>query len=731
MTRNSAKNALSHLKASLRQSQASPDGLKQSLLNYVSSEKVPQSELKMLDNIIKSIGVKSPFSDREMLLILKSTSESLDVSIVRELEFIPRFHSLLEKSTSLDDKSQMEMFSLFLNLVILSEHSRTRSNFKVFVESFVTKHLALSEKVIGTSLEALLEKRVQDYENLLVLVKLTDWSRGNGLLLNEFIEQCEKLYVKSVDEDSRLLEVLGNIVSEASDCLVDLSQITALLKLAADTNLEKIGGILLGKVHQLNFDNLTDRQTNDLLFSMMRFGDPYNDITNLSIPLPQNDVQQTSFLQRMIFHNDKNAQEEIGKCNSSSLKLYNSLISSCAYSDKSTEYINSVTEAFKGMERDCVSYAILIEWKTAAHQTKAALQVFQKSIEDYVDWANEYDGYYMSVIYDMFEQYIQTSTPEEAFKVYQQIKLYNKQMHPKCLAELLETFFQNNLIGDAIELLDRELPNNPPMPKYEKVLHQIMQLVMSYDKDIEVNWTLYGYVHKYFNPSYETYLPAMKLFCEHQRPNAAYMIFHKMRNVAKRGLVTPPGEEIYRYLFQQFGRQNYEAGVVKLHLFMKMDSSINLNIHLLNAVLGGYCHLQDFLKARDVFQLALSLPKDRGINELTVSLMLQAMSCVSLRHTQQFWNNLSSYDYLPTLENYKQYLICHCEKGNFTGARMLLERWIEDSDFESREFASLLESCIEHVDNEEKANFLKIYSRHPQIPEKVSERNVSVSVVLT
>lgn len=273
---------------------------------------------------------------------------------------------------------------------------------------------------------------------------------------------------------------------------------------------------------------------------------------------------------------------------------------------------------------------------------------------------------------------------EEMFRRFKKIK----QNHPSvcdadALSALVERMLDDQCVGDVIELLKRELPNidKDSVAKIrveESYCHAHLRLfrllhnfVLTYEneKTFEVNWVLYGELHKYFQIPHETYLPTMQFFCQRNRLNAALLICRRMKMLSElHGAANanlPPLRDIYMYLFEVFGDGLYEEGVAEVHEYLKMDTALDSqDTELQNSLLNAYSNLQDIGKAHDLFLLMSANSKaSGGVNERTAQIMLKTFTYSDMAHVRRFWSQLSEYGVFPNHDLFRQYLIAHSYYG--------------------------------------------------------------------
>ncbi|EGW32778.1 uncharacterized protein SPAPADRAFT_136413 [Spathaspora passalidarum NRRL Y-27907] len=268
------------------------------------------------------------------------------------------------------------------------------------------------------------------------------------------------------------------------------------------------------------------------------------------------------------------------------------------------------------------------------------------------------------------------------FPIFQKIKAQlQTQVNIDAINAMVTKMIQAKLIGDALELLSRELPKiaktsetrialvQPYAYKYRQLFNKFHNYVINHNDDgtsLDMNWFVYIRLHDYFYVPYECILPTMKFFCENERLNAALVIFRKTNELHKQLQHAPPSHEMYRYLFSQFGNNLYEQGVHELHECLKMDTAfVNPHDNLLdNTILNAYANLQDTNRCRRLFLSMSAKPKELGgVNEESAVIMIKAYTYSDLSYVESFFNNLSSFGIVPDKDIFKQYLIAHVYHG--------------------------------------------------------------------
>lgn len=335
---------------------------------------------------------------------------------------------------------------------------------------------------------------------------------------------------------------------------------------------------------------------------------------------------------------------------------------------------------------DLYFYKHFIDCGVLIDDSEFALKVFYDSTQNCSSsWAESPDPTMAITLNKLIQALVGDSLDiAHIFPVFRQIRLHLVgSLTAETLNALAVPMLEANCVGDVMEMMKRELPKmnkdsylrlateNPWAHAHRALFDTLMGYVVSYkgDETAETNWLLYGELHKYFQIPFDSYLPAMKYFCEVNRLNAALVIFRTLRLLndlhGDKNTNRSPLKEMYIYLLKVFGDNLYEEGVHELHEFMKMDVSLqHQDILLQNCLLNAYTNLQDIGKARDTFLAISSNPKsDGGVNEETIQTIIKAYTYSDFSYVARFWNNLSSYGIFPNHGIFKQYVIAHVYHG--------------------------------------------------------------------
>lgn len=450
----------------------------------------------------------------------------------------------------------------------------------------------------------------------------------------------------------------------------------------------------------------------------------------VSFPDGTSEKELTDALIEYVNGNSISLQNQENKLDSEKIdysEMYNRIIQALVLSGKVSPrgyFTQTITNHFVksfGIEPSVYSYKYRLDKAIDLSNHVQAINIFEDSLENFTQWPCSSDPTIHRSLNDLITLTCQEMEDiQSIFPIFSKIKqqMVNTQSNVGAIKAMAFRMLQAEYVGDLIEMLKRELPkinkdDTIKLPisgeygrKYRELFDMLHNFVISYSNESthETNWVLYGELHKYFHVPYESYLPAIRFFCEHDRLNAALIIFRQIRKLSELHgdhSHLPPLRDIYMYLFQVFGDKLYEEGVEEVHEYLKMDLNIpKQDIALQNAILNAYSNLQEVGKAKDLFISMSSVPKiNGGINEETVQIMIKTYTYSDMIYVQKFWNNLSQYGIVPNNSIYKQYLIAHVYHGLVEDAIQLTEE-MHDYDLEvsTDTLISMHNYCIEAAD---------------------------------
>ncbi|CUM49297.1 uncharacterized protein AC631_03907 [Debaryomyces fabryi] len=440
-------------------------------------------------------------------------------------------------------------------------------------------------------------------------------------------------------------------------------------------------------------------------------------------------IQRVDKLLEEIKANEMESDEEIDLS-----ELYNRIIQSLltigniSPRGDFTDLLMRYFQKSKNVEASVYSYKYRLDKAIDLSDYIQAVNIFEDSLESFTQWPCHSDPTIHRSLNDLIILVCHNMEDIQLiFPIFTKIKqqMVNTQCSAGAIKAMAVKMLQAEYVGDLIEMLKRELPkidkdDTIKLPieseydiKYRELFKLLHDFVIAYNNEDthETNWVLYGELHKYFHVPYDTYLPAMKFFCEKDRLNAALIIFRQIKKLSElhgNHNHLPPLRDMYMYLFQAFGDKLYEEGVEEVHEYLKMDISIpKQDIALQNAILNAYSNLQEVGKAKDLFISMSAVPKlIGGINEETIQIMIKTYTYSDMIYVQKFWNNLSQYGIIPNYAIYRQYLIAHVYHGLIEDAIQLTED-MKDYDLEVTEdtLLSMYNYSLEATDQKEIAKW--------------------------
>lgn len=394
-----------------------------------------------------------------------------------------------------------------------------------------------------------------------------------------------------------------------------------------------------------------------------------------------------------------------------------------------------------------MSYKICIDRAIADNNGLMARELFDRSLGNFTQWSEDLSPKICRTLNDLIViSCNDISDIQELFLFFTTVKqqMKGRLCDINVVTELSKRMLGEELVGDCIEMLKRELPaikknspsrlplNEPFGQDYMALFNVLHDFITTYtnEETFETNWVLYGQLHKIFHVPYDSYLPAMKFFCSHGRLNASLVILRHIRGLSENHgnhNHLPPLKDMYMYLFQEFGDKLYEDGVNEVHEFLKTDISLpKQDIELQNSILNAYSNLQEVGKTRDLFLSMNPMKRIDGksvINEKTVQIMLKTYTYSDLNYVKTFWNNLSTFGIYPNYDIFRQYLIAHVYHG-FTADAIELTNEMNDFDLEvsTDTLASMYNFCLtsKHQDDIEKW----AEKAYPEIWESAVQKNL-------
>lgn len=691
------------------------------LIDILPNNEFKRSQLPMANSIINFIdqtpNPSDSFNSIEMLTLLRSVLAGMTIDDVKYIDFFPRFYNCLRKSNDYnnDIDIRLQLFEIFINYILLS--NKRKSVVKV-IDAFIKDELKFhndkpNDQIVKIVLEAFKEIK-PDTETMIKITQLVSndaLSENDGILLNQILET----FFKAADEEisqgfednfvsNRLILLLDELESKVND---PIKSYIELLYFSTKNNFENVSLEILNKLERLS-DGFTNPEylnlfNGDVIFSLvgsaLNFGKVQNAKTLINIlsKRDENDLieeEWMTLLQWKSFeiHEYKPAIEIVKDLNEKLNSLqkdysfedtdsYNQVLEALCWSKKSFQYIEKFTNDFEmefGLQPDAKSIATLFNYLISINDLSNATSIFMKN-KDRVDWEGEYDGFYVLSLFKLVSSIWESPKINWNLKmdVYKNVKRYEYIFDKKSIYKMIKASFDFNEPSLGILVMLDQLPDvkkgelKLQTQKYEDIFGLIYEFLLT-SKDGELNSRIYRYLFDSFDISYDYFPGLVQIFINSERPDMALRVFADMRALSKEKKLPPPSEDFYIYLFKAFGRYQYEDGIFKLHLSLKMDLSINLDIKLLNSLMEGYAALEDPFKTRDTFNIAFSLPKEHGLNNESAYWMLKSLKYATLGHVKDFYNGLSGYDVLPDSNLFAEYLIANCYFEQFRTALDIL-----------------------------------------------------------
>ena len=707
------------------------------LIQTLPDGEFPNKQLPFINAVINFIDqTPSPldsFKADEMITLLRSVLGGMSLQDVRYIDFFPRFYNSLRECKEYADDSEvrLQLFEIFVNYVLLS--TKRHSVSKV-IQAFITEEQDVhknnvNEQVVDILLEAF-QSIKPDTETVLLLAKICpDLSARNKEVSDlPFLDRILATFFKAADEEiSESFE--DNFVSERLVTLLDilepkvsepLETYVEILYFSVKNNFDEVSKNILVKLEKLTSFFTSEKYESmlepDVIFALVTASLKFNkanDATNLIKVLKKKkefDYVEDEWMTLLQYESFEltEAQPAIQLVKKLNQKLddldkdyafgdidsLNLVLESLCWSNKSFEYIEQFRKDFDdefGVPMDSKSVATIMDYlcqdKNNNKNVKRASQYFLQ-YKDQVDWENDYEGFYMLSLFQLTANVWQN--PEiswaEKLDVYQNVQRYEYLFNKECVYEMMKAAIKYDAGTFAVKiLLDQtpELKKDDPrleVSKYQKIFDCTYDYLIK-STDGELNKRVYKYLADYFAIPYEYYPGFVKIFIDCSDPEMALKVFADMKRQSKESKLPPPGEEFYIYLLKSFAKFQDEEGIFKLHLAIKMDLSINLDIKLLNSLMESYAALEDPFKTRDVFNLAFSLPKEYGTNNESAYWMLKSLKYATLGHAKDFYNGLSEYDVLPDPNLFAELLVANCYFEQYRTAFETLESAEKNGDY--------------------------------------------------
>ncbi|KAG7916735.1 hypothetical protein KL905_004464 [Ogataea polymorpha] len=726
------------------------------LLYCMAGSEFSKNELPFINRIVHAIDRESDpmdvFTAQEMLALLGAAVPAITAEEVKNIDFFPRFYTSLRgsKEYQQDRNIRLQLFELFLNYVLVSnkpniairaieafieeEASLRRDDVKMDVVDIALEAFATvspdtatvvklfeicdlgdekrSEKLLGTFFIAADAEIGRDYEDNQVAARLTEvvavLEHKKDQPLNEYINL---LFFATKNK-------FNGCVKEILDRLVSLTECfrNKLGKKIRDEELAAIVSAALKLGHSKAAESLLE----NLEYEFVEFT-RHEWLSYMQIKVYRAaDERSVIDMIRKINYDLEHTYKKDFRVNDTATLNY--VVGACCYSEKSLDFVKAITDFFESeytVTPTAETYAALIEHQLDVGKCKEALELFEGSLEQPIEWGEEENSIFAPVLFRLLEMYSRNSDDDVTLKVilYKRIKNYGYSLNKAALRAMIDMFLEQDCAGDAMELFHREVVEHSKderqsVTKYEPIFESFYEYSTTAEASTTRNWHVYEFLHENFIIPYDKYYRLMEYFISHNEPRRALKMFANLKALSKEAKIAPPNEDVYIYLFRSFARCKFVEGVQKLHLGAKMDLAINMDIRLLNAIMEGYCAIEDSFKVRDAFHIAYSLPKSRGLNAESCYWMLRSLRGYTLKHVTDFYTSLSAYDVLADPRIFGEYLIAHCSFGKYeTALRVLEENFHSDGGhlIDRRVLRDMYNWC---VDRDVRTNFERFATRH-------------------
>ncbi|KAK9245639.1 hypothetical protein V1506DRAFT_537508 [Lipomyces tetrasporus] len=310
-----------------------------------------------------------------------------------------------------------------------------------------------------------------------------------------------------------------------------------------------------------------------------------------------------------------------------------------------------------------------------------AVAVFKRGVNEGLTWDLKIDD--MKALFVMLEGLAAAENfdPEVLVEMYVAVRLYVSSVDYPTRLAMAKTFVDHGEVGNLRDLLKEEMGDSyykylpDAFPELYDLLHRAV--LDTYTGDAA--WMLYGCIHSHFIPSYESYLPIMRHFCELDYCEAALELFRHVR----KGTDTPPQKDMYTLAFRQFARRNFVSGINELFHCYKVDLNIDPDIELFNAMLEACSpSSHDYLSYTLWQQIRLNAaahPTEviHQPNTETLRLLLKVASHTGAGYADLLWEEFEKYSVPLTAEHFKYYIAAHCEANNFDKAFQIATRMFD------------------------------------------------------
>lgn len=744
------------------------NSLAEKFRNLVRSTEVEQKDFGLLNSIYfelyKFKGPKKDILDKETFDILVDKTVTT-LLLDKELE-IPEYLTILIKS-SLESKDQVSDETLVKVILLLT--SRLHKNSPVLEEAFIrisSSKRPLSNKFIDNLIERLGQYsllNLKSFELMHYLAKEQYFSLGDNFY-KQLIGYIESLYEKKSPKVHeyrykeknlfRVQEAVGLISKDVKLDSLQMETVIMLLKLMNDL-CSAIQNKELEACRDLYFNYLSSVESSRVtdVFLRQDSEDLLESVVSLCLSYRRKDLANSifqSFLLNNLFYTSErilqakaylmtyectdedkimSTLEELFSAESTEVSDLNDLFYKwnqvvCLNPNVLlTNSIDRMSKVFEGIDAPLKVYKLFIDEAVRRKEFQEAVNLFQDSLKNYISWMEESGNVIvLKTLNDVIISGCEIiDKVEDVFVLFNLVKQHmnDQQINAYTITELSKRMLEVEYVGDCIEMLNRELksPSKAKVPldetffyAYKDLFNQLHEFVISYTQEdtFETNWALYKALHTLFHVPYDSFLPAIKFFCEKDRLNASLVIFKKVQELSETRANSPaPLKDMYIYLLEQFGDKLYKEGVDEVHECLKLDVELpKKDLALQNSILNAYCNLQEVGKVRELFltmnPIKSLLKAESSINEETAKIMIKAYTYSDLGLVKSFWNNLSTFGIFPDYGVFRQYLIAHVYHGFPEEAIELTTTEMEDYGFEMNDdiIAALYNYCLTSKDQD-------------------------------
>lgn len=650
------------------------------LINTLPNGQFSREQLPLVNQVVNFIDQgRSPtqyFSNDEMITVLRSVLPAMTLQDIHYMDFFPRFYTALRdtKQYASDRRMRLELFEIFINYAMLSGNRRNLAGIvDAFIDEETTiRHDDVKKQAIDIVLEAF-QTAKPDMATVVHLGEICNDQDQITPILANFFTAADMAIAEDYEDHSvseQLLSLLNVVESKVQN---PFKEYVNLLYYATKNSLDDCSLTILEKLSTLtsSFTDIPQLKGDELMAivsSALKFG-KLEAAARLVDPLKPTDKEEwTAYLQYHIYTSDDPVavvKDVNSKTEFTDIEAYNTILDALCWSNKSDKVIDEITDEFEqeyNLVRDARSYATLIEYYLP-NDVRKAEQVFEHSLEDSVSWDDDYGGVYMLTLFKLLTKYFDTDGVNlyDKSQLYKKIKIFEYPLDKPALEAMVSRFLQGDYVGDAMEIFEREVPDGKhSIEDYPGCFKLYYKYAVTSCENLESNWLLYQFLSKHFTIPYQFYPGFLRFWVDVGYPDKSLRVFANMKQLSKESKLPPLDEDVYIFLLQAFSKFQYERGIFTLQLAVKMDLSLNPDVKLFNALMEGFCSLEDSFKVRDVFNDAQALPASYGINNESCYWALKSLKYSNLGEVNSFYYNLSQYDVFPDSNLFGEYLIANC-----------------------------------------------------------------------